>query len=123
MHDDSFRTPGSPFEQEPVVAFAVVPVGAVVDWSDAGTPASTLWIPVSLFDELAEMTSLGLVERRGQSRLDVDACVALEEELMHLMAMPLPDEPRTAARRVLARVREVRPGARYELVIDGSDAG
>ena len=122
MHDDSFRTPGSPFEHERVVAFAVVPIGFVVDWSESGSPASTLWIPESLFDELAEMTSLGRIDKGRQSRLDLDGCLALEEELMQLIALPLPDDPRAAARRVLARVREVRPGARLELVVEGPDA-
>ena len=67
-------------------------------------------------------TGLGRIDKRAQTRLDVDACLQLEEELMQLMALPLPDEPRTAARRVLARAREVRPGGRVELVVEGPES-
>jgi hypothetical protein len=63
VDDDSFREPGSRYEREEPVAVAVVEAGAVVDWSDAAhPPAGALWLPETLFHQLALATRLSDVD-------------------------------------------------------------
>jgi hypothetical protein len=80
--DDCFREPGSRYEREEPVAVAVVGATAVVDWSDAAhSPASTLWLPETLFQQLAGATKLREVDVGKQTRLTSLECMVLAAEL------------------------------------------
>jgi hypothetical protein len=116
--DDSFRGPGSPHEHEPVVAFVMVRHGDFVSWGLHDRRPPCLWLPETLFDWLAGVTSLRKVDKKDQTRLDFNRCSQLEPELLRLLASPLPDDERNAAGKVLRRVREVmqRPGT--ELIVE-----
>ena len=117
--DDSFRGAGSPYEHAPAQVIAAVRLGEFVDWGAKNYRPTCLWLPEPLFDWLAGITSLRNVDRRDQPRLDPTKCARLEAELLRIRAAPLPDAERTAAGKVLRRVREVqqRPGS--ELIIEG----
>jgi hypothetical protein len=117
--DDSFRGATSPHEHEPAVAFVAVPLGDFVNWGMNARRPPCLWLPETLFDWLAGVTSLRNVDKRDQTRLDATRCAKLEPELLRLLASPLPEAQRNAASKVLRRVREVmqRPGT--ELLVEG----
>jgi len=117
--DDSFRGPGSPYEDDKVVAFVMVRYGDFVSFGLHDRRPPCLWLPVPLFDWLAGVTSLRKVDRNDQTRLDSTQCLKLEPELLRLLAAPLPEHERNAASKVLRRIREVmqRPGT--ELLIEG----
>jgi hypothetical protein len=117
--DDSFRGPGSPYEDEKVVAFVTVRFGDFVSWSVHDRRPPCLWLPVTLFDWLAGATSLRKVDRNDQTRLDSARCLTLEPELLRLLAAPLPEAERNAASKVLRRVREVMQKPGTELLVEG----
>ncbi len=116
--DDSFRGPGSPHEHEKPVAFVTLRLGEFVSWGPPERRPPCLWLPETLFDWLASLTSLRNVDKNDQTRLDLGRCTRLEPELLRLLAAPLSDEERNAASKVLRRVREVmqRPGT--ELLVE-----
>lgn len=116
--DDSFRGPGSPHEHETAVAFVTVRFGDFVSWGPRDRRPPCLWLPETLFDWLAGVTSLRSVDKKGQTRFDANRCAKLEPELLRLLAAPLPEAERNAASKVLRRVREVmqRPGT--ELLVE-----
>ncbi len=117
--DDSFRGPGSPYEDDNVVAFLSVRLGGFVGFGLHDRRPPCLWLPATLFDWLAGVTILRNVDRNEQTRFDSTRCATLEPELLRLLAAPLPEAERNAASKVLRRVREVmqRPGT--ELLIEG----
>jgi hypothetical protein len=116
--DDSFRGPGSPYEDDKAVAFVQVRHGDFVSWGLHDRRPPCLWLPETLFDWLASVTSLRGVDKKDQNRLDANRCEQLEPQLLRLLAVPLPDGERDAASKVLRKVREVklRPGT--ELIIE-----
>ena len=116
--DDSFRGPGSPYEHEKAMAFVMVRYGDFVSWGLHDRRPPCLWLPETLFDWLASVTSLRGVDKKDQTRLDANRCEQLESQLLRLLAAPLPEAERNAASKVLRRVREVklRPGA--ELIVE-----
>jgi hypothetical protein len=116
--DDSFRVPGSPYEHERPVAFVMVRHGDFVSWGLHDRRPPCLWLPETLFDWLASLTSLRKVDKKDQTRLDATQCAKLEPELLLLLVTPLPEAERNAASKVLRRIREVmqRPGT--ELIVE-----
>ena len=116
--DDSFRTAGSPHEHEKAVTFVVVRHGEFVSWHLLDRRPPCLWLPETLFDWLATVTSLRRIDKKDQTRLDAARCATLEPELLRLLVTPLPDAERNAATKVLRRIREVmlRPGS--ELIVE-----
>jgi hypothetical protein len=116
--DDSFRAPGSAYEHEKAVAFVAVRFGDFVSWGLHDRRPPCLWLPETLFDWVASVTSLRGMNKRDQTRLDSNQCETLEPQLLRLLATPLPEAERNAASKVLRRVREVklRPGS--ELIIE-----
>lgn len=116
--DDSFRELGSPYEDEKAVAFVSVRIGDFVSWGIHDRRPPCLWLPETLFDWLATVTSLRDIDKNDQTRLGSNRCEALEPQLLRLLAAPLPEAQRNAASKVLRRVREVklRPGT--ELLIE-----
>ena len=121
VDDDRFRDPGTQYEHEEPVAFAAIKREASIDWSDrAHSPDDTLWIPESLFQELAARTRLGEISVHEQARLDRRECQALCEELTTLEAGATDADVRLAATLVLERARTVAqlPDG-YVLLIEG----
>ncbi|MEO5820770.1 MAG: hypothetical protein ABIT71_09710 [Vicinamibacteraceae bacterium] len=116
--DDSFRGPGSPYEHETPVAFVSVRIGDFVSWGLRDRRPPCLWLPETLFDWLASVTSLRNVDKKDQNRLGSDRCAKLEPELLRLLAAPLPESERNAASKVLRRVREVKLRLGTELLIE-----
>lgn len=66
--DDSFRGPGSPHEHETAVAFVMVRHGDFVSWGLHDRRPPCLWLPETLFDWLAGVTSLRSVDKKDQTR-------------------------------------------------------
>ena len=103
------------------MAFAAIKREASIDWSDrAHSPDDTLWIPESLFQELAARTRLGEISVHEQARLDRRECQALCEELTTLEVGATHAGLRLAATLVLERARTVAqlPDG-YVLLVEG----
>ena len=120
MHDDSLRRPGSPYEHDEILAFMVVPKGAIVDWgAPRSIPDTVLYVPETLFEALARATLLASVDQYGDTRLDARVCVELGLQLDGVLAGPMTDMARDGTALILARVREVASGRDLELLIEG----
>lgn len=116
--DDSFREPGSRYEREEPVAVAVVEVTAAVDWSDAAhSPAGTLWLPETLFYQIAAATRLRECDVNTQTRLTPRECQRLAPELAALEAATSDPDVRKAAALVRARVESVASSPRSQLLL------
>ncbi len=89
------------------MAFVTVRYCHFVSWGLHDRRPPCLWLPATLFDWLAGVTSLRRVDKKDQTRLDATRCAKLEPELLRLLAAPLPEAERNAASKVLRRVREV----------------
>jgi len=120
--DDCFRGPGSRYEHEEPVAFAVIEATAIIDWSDpAHTPASTLWLPETLFHKLAKTTRLDELDLNRQECLASGACQQLSQELKALEAATQDPDVRKAAGLVRTRAELVVVSARKQLLlVEGS---
>jgi hypothetical protein len=119
--DDCFREPGSRYEREEPVAVAVVDATAVVDWSDAAhSPAGTLWLPETLFQQIAVATRLREVDLDKQRRLTSRECQQLAAELAELEKATRDPDVRKATALVRARVELVAssPG-NQSLLVEG----
>jgi hypothetical protein len=113
--DDCFREPGSRYEHEAPVAVAVVDATAVVDWSDAAhSPAGTLWLPETLFQQLAAATRLREVDLSKQTRLTSWECQGLAPELAELERATADPDVRKATVLVRARVESVASSTRTQ---------
>jgi hypothetical protein len=120
MHDDSLRGPGSPYEQDEILAFMVVTKGATVDWRTSGSiPDAVLYVPETLFEVLAKATLLASVDQYGDTRLDARVCVELGRQLDGVLAGPMTAMAREGTALILARVRAVASGRDLELLIEG----
>ena len=118
MDEDSFRDPGSRYEHEEPVAFAVIEATAVVDWSDAAhSPTGTLWLPESLFRQLAETTRLGELDLNKQACLASAECRQLSQELAALEAATQDPDVRKAAELVRVRAESVVASVRKQLLL------
>ena len=118
--DDRFRGAGR-FEHEEPVAVAAIQESAAIDWSDsAHSPAGTLWIPETLFHQLAATTRLSSIDLSKQTRLTRQECRALAQELAILVAAAQDPDVRVAATLVRDRAEAVAvSGQRQVLLIEG----
>ena len=108
LDDDRFRRAGSPYEHEEPVAVAVVAADARIDWSEAGRSAdAALWLPESLFLEVATNTGLRSIRIHGQTRLGVQDCERLCEELGQVVDTSSNPDVRTAAALIQERAQRV----------------
>jgi hypothetical protein len=116
--EDCFREPGSRYEHEEPVAVAIIEATALVDWSDAAhSPAGTLWLPETLFHQLAETTRLGKLDLNKQARLAAAECRNLSQELAALEAATQDPDVRKAAGLVRARAESVAASAPKQLLL------
>jgi len=118
--DDRFREPGSRYEHEEPVAVAVIDEDAPVDWSDsAHSPSGTLWLPETLFHQLAMATRLGGLDLNGQTRLTRQDCRTLAQELLTLEATTQDADVHVAATLVRKRAEAVVSVERRALLVEG----
>ena len=113
--DDRFRLPGSRYEDEEPIAIFLAPRGAPVDWHDR-LPAHALWIPESLFGQIAALAprTLGPINIHLQTRLTPREVRAILRELPATSEGVL-GECLAAVREMMAKSLE----RRSDLVVEG----
>lgn len=108
LDDDRFREPGGRFEREEPIAVAVIEGSTVIDWSDAAhSPTGTLWLPETLFHEIAAASRLRDIDLTAQARLTPAECRALAPQLATLEGAAQDPDVRVAVALVRERAEVV----------------
>ena len=117
--DDPFRSPGSKYEYDEPVCFAICTAGSVIDWVGDRVPLESRWVPETLFERLRQLVPvLRPINVHSQSQLGNVEATRLYDQLSTLMEIS-DGEVVAVIELVLPVVERVAAGESEWLLIEG----